>query len=118
MPFSAPLPAPRLLGDRDAFTGQAGIINGRAAIRHKGIHRHLVSRGNEQQITRHYLLRMNLHRLTIPEHGGLLRQQSFQLAERIARVAGGSTLQPFTQSDEGENHAGRFHIGHAVVQHQ
>ncbi len=94
--------------DRQALAGQHRLVNGRAALDHDAIDRHLVAGADAQQIARDHLRQRDVGFLAVADDARLRRGKPEQPRDRRAGIGPCPCLQVAAQKDEGDDHHGRF----------
>ena len=94
----------------DGFSGQAGLVDRRAALQNHAVHRDALARPDHEDVARLDLLDGNRDLLPVPEQDGGLGLELHQTLEGVRRPALGAGLQQLADRDQGQDHSRGFKI--------
>ena len=92
--------------DGHTFTGQHGLVDGRAAGNYDTIRGHLFSRPDEDQIPFHDLVNGNVFFFIIPDYTRGLRPEPHQFLDGRGRSALGPRFEEAAEDYQGDDHGG------------
>ena len=94
----------RALLHGDGFSGEHGLVDGRAALLHDAVHGDLLTRAHEHQIAGLHILHGDILFQPIPYHPRGLGLQADQPLDGFGRLTLGSSLQVATKQDQADDH--------------